>query len=170
MSEFSLTAYVVSTGEIKSTTFHSCEESHKPLVITNTRIFWGPEYGVIEAASSPDLQYVARLGEEDVVLDRPQIPYTVDKTTIFSGGEDFCTISGLHDPCEIVIDDPDPLVETTTATVTGGGFEFDAANPGTYTIQISHFPFLPLTLEITAIEIHAGSTTEFASDFSYEFG
>jgi hypothetical protein len=74
----------------------------------------------------------------------------VNKTTLVADGVDSITLTGLPDPCQIIIDDPDPLVETTTTTVTGGGFVFVADDPGIYTVEVRRWPFVPFKIEFTA--------------------
>jgi len=167
---FNLTIYLKSTGEIKYGTYHACEAIHKDVIIANTLASFGSDYGVLDVASDPQIHYVSIQDGIPQIQERPPVPYKIDRSTVAANGVDFVTISGLHDPCTIVIDDPDPLVETVTETVTGGGFEFSADTIGVYTIQISKFPFLPLTFQITAISPVGAANSDFSTDFSYEFG
>lgn len=111
---------------------------------------WGTDYAAVKGETDPSLSYVIFVGGEHRVVPRPTIPYSIDKTTLIANGSDFVTITNLHNPCTVVLDDPDPVTETTSHIVTNGGFEFAADVPGLYTIQISQFPFLPMTLEILA--------------------
>jgi hypothetical protein len=145
------TIYRKETGEIVSTGLFLCEEE---MVDINFAIrvdqYGGTDHDSIDAAADPDKNYVATLSGEPTVVDRPPLGVGLDKTAIAADGEDYATLTGLPDPCTIIIDDPDPTVETTTHTVAGGGFEFEAATPGVYTIEIRRFPFLPLKVEITA--------------------
>lgn len=157
-NNFSLTVYRRTTGEIESVTQHFCDGEHKALVLENIHNQWGKEsYGIVESdddteiiAADTLLHYVTTIRGKPTIVGRPNISYEVDKTTIVADGIDYLTLTDLHDPCEIVIDDPDPTVETSVHVVTGGGFEFSADTPGLYTIEIRYFPFLPMTLEITA--------------------
>ncbi len=171
-TEFTLVTFANATGEIRAVSYHSCEESHKPGVLDLARTHWGDSFTVLETGGTiePQQNYVVMLDSGPVILDRPDLPYAVDKTVILADGEDAATISGLSDPSDVVIDDPDPMSETITATVTGGSFEFSADVPGLYTIQIARFPFLPLTLEIIAVDISASPDAGFSEDFSFEFG
>jgi hypothetical protein len=112
---------------------------------------WGDDYGLFEATEgSQGTHYIVMLDEVPVAVERPPIPYQIDSTTVTAGDGSYITITGLHNPCELVIDDPDPTVETWRVTVEGGGFEFECETPGIYTVEISRFPFLPARIEITA--------------------
>lgn len=143
--------YRKDTGEIVSTggiTFH---DEFRETQTAAALVPWGEDqYALAEFQGNPDVNYIGTIGGQIVLLDRPPVPYHVDKTTISAGGVDFATITGLHNPCEIVVDDPDPTVETTVYVVEDGGFEFAADVPGLYTIEVRHFPFVPMKLEITA--------------------
>ena len=150
-ANFSATVFLTSTGEVRACTGHSCDADFKSVILENILNFWGAEeYGIIEAESDPALHYIGFSGDVRARLDRPPVPYVIDKTTLVAGSGDFVTITGLHIPCTIVVDDPDPAVETATHTVEDGGFEFEPETPGVYIIEISRFPFLPATIEITA--------------------
>lgn len=165
--------YRKDSGQIVQYSNFTCQQDEE-LISRNYEArmigFGETEHAILEEESDPATQYIQMMGDAPVVLARPSVPYQIDKTVIVSGGEDFCTISGLHDPCEVVIDDPDPLVETVTVTVTGGAFEFAADQVGTYTIGIDKFPFMPLSLEIMAVDLEAADNASYSSDFSYEFG
>ena len=168
-----VTIYKKDTGEIVQSSSFMCPDDPE-LIRLNVKgrldVFGEETHASLLIPSDPERQYVAMMGDESVLINRPTIPYHIDKTVIFAGGSDIATITGLHDPCDIVIDDPDPLVETITTTISGGGFEFSAENAGIYTIQISKFPFVLMTLQIIAVNPQAPSTASFTSDFSYEFG
>jgi hypothetical protein len=154
MSIHHATIYKKSTGEIVEVGGFSCDEDFVDMnFAVRVDAYGGAEHDVIDSPADPEVHYVYIVGETASVIERPPIPYQIDKTTITADGVDFLTISGLHNPCDVIVDDPDPLVETSTITVTGGSFEFSAEDPGLYTIQISRFPFLPMTLEITAEEV-----------------
>lgn len=145
--------YEIATGEIKSRGgidfYEGAEESQVAAALAP----WGADnHGLLVQDGDPDKSYVYVVGGVPTVDVRPPIPYQIDKTTITAGGTDFLTISGLHNPCDVIVDAPDPLVETTITTVTGGSFEFAAEDPGLYTIEISRFPFIPMKLEITVEE------------------
>ena len=152
MSVHYATVYKKDTGEIVQTGMFSCDEEMVELNFSARAQFYGEEtHGVLRAPADSRTQYVSVSGDEVILLDKPPIPYQIDKTTIAADGTDFLTISGLHSPCEIVVDDPDPTVDTVVHTVEGGSFEFEADTPGLYFIEISRFPFLPTRLEITAL-------------------
>jgi hypothetical protein len=160
------TVYKKDTGQIVQTGMIWCEDDVVEQNFNARLAYYGAEtHAIINADANAETQYVAVVGDQVLVVDRPPVPYLVDKTTIIAGGDDFCTISGLHDPCEVIIDDPDPLVETVVETVTGGSFEFAAETPGDYTIQIQKFPFLAMTLVINAIT----PDPSFLADVSDEF-
>lgn len=152
---FSVTVFKTATGEVVSSTRHTSDgdENFKALVIANILTTWGDGYGVAEGDANPtDEFYVQFLDETAIIVRKPDLIVHVedDKTTIESGGEDYTTLTGLPDPCTIIIDDPDPGVATQEIEVTGGGFIFEADDPGVYTIEIRRFPFLPFRMEITA--------------------
>jgi hypothetical protein len=141
------------TGEIVATGMFSCPEDYVEANFTARLDLYGAsEHAVIDAdpQADPDIHYVIMLDETYVLTPRPPIPYVIDKTEILADGQDYLTITGLHNPCTIVVDDPDPTVETVVHTVEDGGFEFEADTPGLYIIEISRFPFLPARIEITA--------------------
>jgi hypothetical protein len=116
----------------------------------NLAVWGGEEHAIIDRAADPDLHYVGTLAGRLAVLDRPAMQVQVSKAAVEAGGVDESVLTGLPDPCTIVIDAPDPLVETTVQEVEGGGFVFAAADPGTYVVEVRHFPFLPYRVEITA--------------------
>lgn len=163
--------YHIGTGEIVSTGGIQFLDEFKEQQVSAAVAPWGAaDHALIEAEAMTNSHYVITLDGSPILADRPPIPYRIDKAAVVVGTEDFATISGLHDPCEVVIDDPDPLVETMTVTVTGGSFEFSAETVGIYTIQIKKFPFLDLSLEIAVVNPQADVTAGFSTDFSYEFG
>lgn len=147
------TIYNKSTGEIVHSSDFSCGDDSEQIELNySARLnFYGVEtHAVLRIPANGQVQYVAFSGDEVLLMDKPQIPFDIDKTVITAGTGDFVTITGLHTPCEIVVDDPDPTVETIVHTVEGGTFEFEADTPGLYFIEISRFPFLPARLEISA--------------------
>lgn len=147
------TVYRVETGEIMGYSTFSVsddpEEIEKNFSV-RVRMYGETGYGYVAAESDPAIHYVAIQGDTPVVTERLPVPYRIDRDTLTAGTGDYITITGLHNPCELVIDNPDPTVATWRATVSGGGFEFEAETAGLYTIEISRFPFLPATIEITA--------------------
>jgi hypothetical protein len=143
--------YRRATGEIVSNGSITFHDEFRDNQISAALVPWGEDdYALGEFSGDPAANYIGTVGGETVLLERPPVPYQIDKTTIASGGTDFATITGLHNPCEIVVDDPDPTVETTVYVVEDGGFEFAADVPGLYTIEVRHFPFVPMKLEVTA--------------------
>lgn len=153
MSIHYTTVYRKDTGEIVSTGYFACEPE---MVDINFAIradqFGGQDHDVIDAPADPETSYVAILDGKAVVADRPELVVRTedDKTTLVAGGEDSITLTGLPDPCEIIVDDPDPAVETQVYTVEGGGFIFMADDPGIYTVEVRRWPFLPFRIEFTA--------------------
>lgn len=163
-----VTIYKKDTGEIVQFSSFMCPDDPEQIRLNikgRLDVFGAETHDCILSQGDPAIHYVVSLGEDKLIENRPAIPYVVDKTIIQSGSGDFATISGLHSPCTVIIDDLDPLTETTTFEVVGGSFEFEAAVEGVYTIQISKFPFLPMTLQITAAEV----VSDFSQDFSSEF-
>ncbi|MFM2045237.1 MAG: hypothetical protein RLY86_3813 [Pseudomonadota bacterium] len=76
------------------------------------------------------------------VTPRPVLP-DFDKTAILADGIDTATLSGLPDPCTVTVNGQDH-------SVTGGVLELDADHPGTYRVEIRHFPYRDFVQEITA--------------------
>ncbi len=99
-----------------------------------------PDGAVMPVTASPEL-------ERDYVLDGVVIPRPTlsafDKTSIAADGIDTATLSGLPDPCTI-------LINGQEHTVTGGTLDLDADRPGTYRVEIRHFPYRDFAQEITA--------------------
>lgn len=150
---FHCTVFNKETGEIVQYSYFDCPE-YSDFIEKNyeTRVgFFGSDsHNFIAEKPNNENQYVVVMDEKPVLVDRPAIPYQFDRTTLTAGTGDFVTITGLHNPCELVIDSTDQTVETWRVTVEDGGFEFEADTPGVYTIEISRFPFLPARIEITA--------------------
>jgi hypothetical protein len=145
------TVYHKETGQIMQCSEFSCPEDQVEANYAARAMAFGEStHGVVRQRSDFDKHYVITLGGAEVIADRPPVPYQIDRTTVTAGTGDYITITGLHDPCELVIDDPDPTTETTVITVEGGGFEFEADVAGVYTVEIRRFPFLPAKIEITA--------------------
>lgn len=117
---------------------------------------WGADaHGIVVSGISADpaRHYVVMLGDRTVVADRPDLIVSVldDRTTLQAGGQDGITLTGLPDPCEIIVDAPDADVETSVHAVSGGGFVFTAGDPGVYTVEVRRWPFLPFKIEFTAL-------------------
>lgn len=147
--------YDLQTGEIKSTGGLLFDPDLKDVQINAALAPWGgfEVCGLYEGTetASPETQYISILDDAAVITERPPLVVEVDTTTLTADGIDSITLTGLPDPCEIVIDAPDPLVETTTTAVTGGGFIFTADDPGVYTVEVHRWPFVPFKIEFTAI-------------------
>lgn len=153
MSVHFATIYRKDTGQIVETGGFTCEEDFVEMNFAVRVNNWGgADYDSIDSDADSAIHYVIVLAGETIVTDRPSLLINIvdNKTTIAAGTGDSAIFTGLPDPCQIIIDDPDPMVETTIEEVTGGGFEFEAADPGVYTLEVRRFPFLPWKVEITA--------------------
>lgn len=147
------TVFRIDTGEIMSYSNFSVNDDPEAIASNYSvrlRTYGETGYGFVPVEANSETHYVVMMDETPVVAERPPIPYQIDSTTVTAGDGGYVTITGLHNPCELVIDNPDPTVETWRVTVEDGGFEFEADTPGVYTIEISRFPFLPARIEITA--------------------
>lgn len=150
------TIFKKDTGEIVQYSNFMCQDDIEQISrnFFGRLLFFGADtHDYVELPSNAETDYVAVMGEQVIVAQRPDLVVFVadDKTTIQAGGEDSTTLTGLPDPCQIIVDDPDPAVETQTYEVTGGGFIFAADDPGVYTIEVRRWPFLPWKVEITAL-------------------
>lgn len=151
MSHYNVVVYKIDTGEIVDSGYVSVADDAKQNMLDARLAPWGADtHAVLTAYGMATTHYVGTLGGEPAVMERPPLVVQIDKTTIEAGGIDEAVLTGLPDPCEIIIDDPDPTVETTVAEVAGGGFIFAADTPGAYTIEVRRFPFLPFKVEIVA--------------------
>jgi hypothetical protein len=151
MSTHFPTIYKKSTGEIVQTGMFTCDDEFVDANFAVKLQFFGSEdHGIVDASAAVDTQYVAVMDEVAIVAGRSPLIVEVDKTTLVADGIDSITLTGLPDPCDIIIDAPDPLVETSVQTVTGGGFVFVADDPGVYTVEVRRWPFLPFKIEFTA--------------------
>lgn len=143
--------YEIATGEIKSSGGIDFYEGAEAAQMAAAVAPWGAEtYAVAVGTGTPEGHYVAVLDGVPVVAERSPLIVEVDKTTLVADGIDSITLTGLPDPCDIIIDDPDPLVETSIETVTGGGFVFVADDAGIYIVEVRRWPFLPFKIEFTA--------------------
>jgi hypothetical protein len=148
----SVVIYKAATGEIVSSVDVGFVDEFKDAQIAAMLAPWGDGHALMEAGGTTDTHYVAIIGEEKRSIPRPGLTVSIegDKTTLLADGIDSITLTGLPDPCEIIIDDPDPEVETTVTEVTGGGFVFVADDPGVYTVEVRRWPFMPFRIEFTA--------------------
>lgn len=76
--------------------------------------------------------------------DRPVMPGTLDKPQILADGNDLATISNLPQPCTVTFKGQQYPVED-------GSFSFTANIPGSYTVEVEAFPYLPATFTVEAI-------------------
>jgi hypothetical protein len=83
--------------------------------------------------------------EDGVLVPRSTLNATWSKTTITANGVDTAVLSGLPDPCTVMIDGE-------AHEVTGGSLEFAASSPGVYRISIDEVQYLPETWEVIANE------------------
>ncbi len=147
------TIYRKDTGEIATTIYISGSEDLEPLQVAANVEQWGvDDYAAVLGDSDGAIHYVAVLDDKAVVAGRPELIATTenDKTTLQADGVDSIVLTGLPDPCDIIVDAPDPGVETQTFTVEGGGFVFSVDDPGVYTVEVRRWPFLPFKIEFTA--------------------
>lgn len=145
--------YRKDTGEIVQYSNFYCADDAEYIAnncLVKVMAFGSDDHSFVKEQSNRDTQYVQVIDGVAEVIDKPELVVAIDKTEILADGEDFATLTDLPDPCEIIVDDPDPTVETTTTQVFGGGFEFAAETPGVYTLEVRRFPFLPWLVEITA--------------------
>lgn len=144
------TLYRPSSGEILTSGMVGGSADMISVQIDANVSLYGSDCSALKVPSDPNTQYVQVLSETPTVVNRPNLQVSIDKTSIIADSADYLTLTGLPDPCEIIIDAPDPTVETTVIEVSGGGFEFEAATPGIYTIEVRRFPFLPFRIDVTA--------------------
>jgi len=81
--------------------------------------------------------------ENGSLVPRSTLNATWSKTTIAANGTDAAVLSGLPDPCTVMIDGE-------PHEITGGSLEFAASSPGVYRISIDEVQYLPEQWEITA--------------------
>jgi hypothetical protein len=81
--------------------------------------------------------------ENGSLVPRATLNATWSKTTITANGTDTAVLSGLPDPCTVMIDGE-------AHEITGGSLEFAASSPGVYRISIDEVQYLPEQWEITA--------------------
>ncbi len=147
------TIYRKDTGEIATTIYIGGSADLEPIQVAANVEQWGADdYAAVIGDSDGAIHYIAILDDQAVIADRPELIVTTedDRTTLQADGIDTITLTGLPDPCEIIVDDPDPGVETQSFIVDGGGFVFSVDDPGVYTIEVRRWPFLPFKIEFTA--------------------
>jgi hypothetical protein len=82
-------------------------------------------------------------GSPVMLAERPMVAIAVDRTEITADGVDTASITGLPDPCTLLIDG-------VPVTVDGGRLELTADMPATYSIVFDQFPAMSWSVEITA--------------------
>lgn len=148
----SVLIYKADTGEVVSNVGITFVEEFREVQIASMLSPWGEGHVLVEAEGTPETHYVVTMGDRTVAAARPELVVSTvdDRTTLVADGVDSITLTGLPDPCEVIIDDPDPDVETTVTEVTGGGFVFVADDPGVYTVEVRRWPFMPFRIEFSA--------------------
>jgi hypothetical protein len=94
-----------------------------------------PEVGFIPGSHDNQTHYVDVSGEPHVLVERPDMPLSIDKTTIIADGVDFLTISGIPAGARIYID------RMIDAIATGEDVEITLDTEGVYKLRIELFPY-----------------------------
>ena len=81
-----------------------------------------------------------------LITDRPEMPGTLNKTTIVADGADEMIFSGLPDPCDVAVSGP----VIGASPITGGTFVLTVDFPGDYRVEFSAFPYLPKEISFVA--------------------
>ncbi|WP_342234660.1 hypothetical protein [Inquilinus sp. OTU3971] len=79
---------------------------------------------------------------EGAVEARPSLP-EFDQTEIAADDTDVATISGLPDPCTVIVDGVAHAIE-------GGSLALSSPMPATYVVEIKHWPYKEARYEIVA--------------------
>lgn len=127
--ETAFTIYDPATGWIKRTGY--CIAGDLELQVQ-------PGEALVLGYSDDDFNYVL----DEVILDRPA--FTISKTEIVADDTDEAVITGLPDPVEVKIDG-------TAYEITGGTLALSSPMPATYKVEIDHWPYLPFSVEVTAV-------------------
>lgn len=93
-----------------------------------------------EAYAASDRLYV---DTETVSLKERPIIEAPANTSLSANGEDFIRLAGLPDPCVLSVDGVEH-------EITGGELDFQTDAPGSYSLRIDHWPFMPWRVEILA--------------------
>lgn len=94
---------------------------------------------MLEGKADDATQYV----KDGLITDMPANPAIIDKITLSADGVDTCLISSIPIGSEV-------SVEGQTYTVNDSEFIFSLDQPGTYEINITGSPFLPVTFTVEA--------------------
>ncbi|KAB0682011.1 hypothetical protein [Aureimonas leprariae] len=97
---------------------------------------------VDEAELSGDL-HLLYLDAEDALVPRPTCSAAIDRTVIRADGEDAAVLSGLPDPCAL-------LINGMPRDVAGGSIEIRSRRPGTFLIQLQHWPLVDWSVTVEA--------------------
>ena len=81
--------------------------------------------------------------EGGVPIDKADFAGDFDKEEIVADGADLATLTGLPDPCDIIVDG-------IRHQITGGLLEFSADTPGAYPIQLMDYRFFEKEWTIVA--------------------
>lgn len=80
-----------------------------------------------------------------LIVNRPTMPCTINKTTITADSTDTAIISNLPEPCTVTF-------KGQEYEVTDGTFGFTADLPGTYAVKVEAWPHLDATFTVEAVE------------------
>lgn len=80
--------------------------------------------------------------------ERPTQSSAIDVTEIVASEGEHATLASLPDPCTVNVSGPTGY---QPVAVEGGTLQFSAAIPGTYTLQVEAFPFLPMEFTVNAV-------------------
>lgn len=109
-----------------------------------------PNFGeaVMAAQARDDIQFVdVSVPGKPVILLKPALGATPDKTTVLADGVDVVTISGLPDPTSFTLTGSGVQ---DSGTVTDGVLALTFDTPGKYQIELRAMNKLPQQVEINA--------------------
>lgn len=93
---------------------------------------------IVDDQADPETMRVV----DGAVEARPTLP-EFDQTEIAADDTDVATISGLPDPCTVIVDGVEHVVE-------GGVMAVSSPMPATYVVEIKHWPYKEARHEIVA--------------------
>lgn len=99
----------------------------------------GPGERVIAGQADDTEQYV----NNGQIVARPAMPYTLNKTEFLADGVDSIIITDLPYGVTVYVDGEPFFVNDAV-------FEFTAALPGPYTVEVEGIPYKPTKFEVTA--------------------